>query len=136
MKQQWTLIFALLFALIIAVFSVVNVESVPVDYVFGSAQFPLIMIILGSALAGGFVVGLFGTIRMVSQNRKIRALERELNTLRSAAAAEGAQSEQGDPLEPAAALPDTPAATDAAESPDGTAGERASADPDKGEDTK
>jgi len=82
MKLQWTLIFALLFALIIAVFSVVNVAPVPVDYVFGVAQFPLIMVILGSALAGGFVVGLFGTIRMVGQNRRIRALERELQALK------------------------------------------------------
>ncbi|HZG77635.1 MAG TPA: lipopolysaccharide assembly protein LapA domain-containing protein [Paenibacillus sp.] len=87
MKQQWTLIFGLLFALVIAVFSVVNVESVPVDYVFGSAFFPLIVVILGSALAGGFVVGLFGTIRIVRQNRRIRALERELQTAKDAAAA-------------------------------------------------
>jgi len=85
MKQQWTLICALLFALIIAIFSVINVEPVPVDYVFGTAQFPLIMVILGSALLGGFVVGLIGTIRMVRQNRRIRALERELQAAKEAA---------------------------------------------------
>jgi len=85
MKQQWTLIFGLLFALVIAVFSVVNVESVPVDYGFGSAYFPLIVVILGSALAGGFVVGLFGTIRIMRLNRRVRALERELQAAKSAA---------------------------------------------------
>ena len=85
MKQQWTLIFALLFALVIAVFSVVNVAPVPVGYVFGTAELPLILVILGSALAGGLAVGLFGTIRMVRQNRRIRALERELEALRKEA---------------------------------------------------
>lgn len=85
MKQQWTLIFALVFALIIAVFSVVNVESVPVDYVFGTAQFPLIMVILGSALAGGLTAALFGTIRIVRQSRQIRALQKELQALKAAA---------------------------------------------------
>jgi putative membrane protein len=88
-KQQWTLIFALFFALVIAVFSVINVESVPVDYVFGTTQFPLIMVILGSALAGGFVVGLFGTIRMVRQNRQIRLLQRELQAAKDAAPVAG-----------------------------------------------
>jgi|GEM_PF-2421153 len=80
MKQQWTLIFALVFALIIAIFSVVNVEAVPVDYMFGTAHIPLIMVILGSALAGGFVVGLFGTIRIMKQNRQIRAMQKELQS--------------------------------------------------------
>jgi len=80
MKQQWSLIFALSFALVIAVFSVVNVEPVPVDYVFGVAQFPLILVIIGSALAGGLIVGLFGTIRIVRLNRQIRLLQRERQT--------------------------------------------------------
>lgn len=85
MRLQWILVFALIFALIIAVFSVVNVAPVPVDYVFGTAQFPLIVVILGSALAGGFVSGLVGTIRMVRQNKRIRLLERELKTAKQAA---------------------------------------------------
>jgi putative membrane protein len=88
MKQQWTLVFALLFALVIAIFSVINVEPVPVDYVFGTAQFPLIMVILGSALAGGFVSGLFGTIRMFRQNLRIRSLEKELQAMKDAAVPE------------------------------------------------
>ncbi|WP_309123296.1 lipopolysaccharide assembly protein LapA domain-containing protein [Paenibacillus sp.] len=108
MKQQWTLIFGLLFALVIAVFSVVNVESVPVDYVFGSAFLPLILVILGSALAGGFVVGLFGTIRIVRLSRRIRALEREL------------QLSKDLPAAPAAASPDAPSAEAVASAGDDT----------------
>jgi len=55
MKQQWSLILGFFFALVVAVFSVLNVESVPVDYAFGTASFPLIIVILASALAGGLV---------------------------------------------------------------------------------
>ena len=102
MKQQWTLIFALVFALIIAIFSVMNVEAVPVDYMFGTAHIPLIMVILGSALAGGFVVGLFGTIRIMKQNRQIRSLQKELQSLKSSSVAK-------DPAQP---QPPAPAKTD------------------------
>lgn len=119
MKQQWTLIFALFFALIIAVFSVVNVAPVPVDYVFGVAEFPLIMVILGSALAGGFVVGLFGTIRMMRQNRRIRTLERELQAAKAAPIAE--------------AIPSEPTF---AETIEGVDADPAEPSPDAGEDTK
>ncbi|WP_274364406.1 LapA family protein [Paenibacillus thermotolerans] len=86
MKQQWTLIFSLVFAIVIAIFSVVNVESVPVDFVFGEAQFPLIMVILGSALAGGLAASLFGTFRMVRMSRQIRGLQKELQAAKEEAA--------------------------------------------------
>lgn len=86
MKQQWIFIFALVFALIIAVFSVVNVAPVPVNYVFGVAQFPLIMVILGSALTGGFIAGLLATTQMVRQHRSFRSLQRELTAARDALA--------------------------------------------------
>lgn len=39
MKMQWTFVVGLLFALIIAIFATVNVERVPVDYVFGEAYY-------------------------------------------------------------------------------------------------
>jgi uncharacterized integral membrane protein len=50
MKFQWSLLIGLIFAVIIAVFAVVNVDTVPVNYVFGNAEWPLILVILGSAL--------------------------------------------------------------------------------------
>jgi lipopolysaccharide assembly protein A len=99
MKSQWTFIFALVFALVIAVFSVVNVEQVPVDYVFGTAQFPLIVVILGSALAGGLAVGLFGTFRIMRMRRQIRALTKEKDAALTAQAAQAAQIGQDDHAE-------------------------------------
>ncbi|WP_199615361.1 LapA family protein [Paenibacillus alkalitolerans] len=119
MKMQWTFIFALVFALVIAVFSVTNVEPVPVDYVFGTAQFPLIMVILGSALAGGLAVGLFGTFRTVKMYRQIRALQRELQAAKdeAAKAQQPAALSSGEAAETAAPQPTAP---EGAASPAGT----------------
>jgi lipopolysaccharide assembly protein A len=77
MKGQWTLILAFIFALIIAVFAVINVEPVEVDYLFGTSMWPLILIILGSVLMGGFIVASVGLLRMVALQRKIKQLEKE-----------------------------------------------------------
>ncbi|MBB3111064.1 putative integral membrane protein [Paenibacillus phyllosphaerae] len=79
MRTQWSIILSLLFALVIAIFAVVNVESVPVDYVFGHANFPLILVILGSSLLGGFAVGIFGIVRQYKLTRRIRSLEKQLS---------------------------------------------------------
>lgn len=78
MKAQWNLILGLLFALIVAIFAVVNVDSVRVNYVFGYTELPLILIIFGSALLGGLVVGMFGIFRQYSLQRRIKKLEKEL----------------------------------------------------------
>jgi lipopolysaccharide assembly protein A len=81
MKMQWTLIFALVFALITAVFAVINVGPVQVNYLFGSADIPLILVILGSTLLGGLITGLFGIIRQYRLQRRIKFLEAELASL-------------------------------------------------------
>ncbi|WP_010281995.1 LapA family protein [Bacillus timonensis] len=82
MKFQWNLILGLLFALIVAIFAVVNVDSVRVNFVFGYTEIPLILIILGSALLGGLIVGMFGILRQYKQQRQIKKLEKELEQLR------------------------------------------------------
>lgn len=78
MKVQWTLIFALAFALLTAVFAVINVEPVRVNFLFAETNTPLILVILTSTLLGGLTVGLFGIIRQYRLQRTIRSLERRL----------------------------------------------------------
>jgi lipopolysaccharide assembly protein A len=82
MKGQWTLILAFIFALVIAAFAVINVEPVEVDYLFGTAMWPLILIILGSVLMGGFIVASVGLLRMITLQRQVKKLERENTLLR------------------------------------------------------
>lgn len=79
MKLQWILISALLFALITAVFAVINVEPVQVNFLFAQTSTPLILVILTSTLLGGLIVGLFGMVRQYTLQRKVRQLEKQLH---------------------------------------------------------
>ncbi|WP_082053784.1 LapA family protein [Gordoniibacillus kamchatkensis] len=87
MKIQWTLISALVFALLTAVFAVINVEPVEVNFGFAKTSTPLILVILTSTLLGGLIVGLFGIIRQYRLQRRIRGLEKRLHELENAAPA-------------------------------------------------
>ncbi len=76
--MQWLILLALIFAVIIAVFAVVNVDAVPVDYIFGQAEFPLILVILASALLGFLLSGVVAIARTYSLQRKVKALQKEM----------------------------------------------------------
>lgn len=78
MKFQWSLLFGFLFAVIIALFAVYNVEAVPVNYGFGTAEWPLILVILGSALLGALLSGFVAIYRSFILSRKVKHLEKEL----------------------------------------------------------
>ena len=77
MKFQWTLLLGISFALIVAVFAVINVDPVTVNYLFGQAEWPLILVILGSVLMGGIIIGSVGLFRLYVVQRKVKALEKE-----------------------------------------------------------
>lgn len=79
MKFQWNLIFGLIFAIIIALFAIFNVEAVQVNYVFGKAEWPLVLIILFSALLGAAVSMFVSMFRSVQGNRKIKELMKDNN---------------------------------------------------------
>lgn len=81
MKSQGMLISALVFAFVIALFAVINVESVQVNFLFAKPSIPLILVILASTLFGGLIVGLFGMIRQYKMQRKIKMLETRLTEL-------------------------------------------------------
>ncbi|MDI2588218.1 lipopolysaccharide assembly protein LapA domain-containing protein [Psychrobacillus sp. NEAU-3TGS] len=78
MKFQWSLLFGLIFAVVIALFAVYNVDAVPVNYVFGTADWPLILVILGSALLGALLSGTVAIYRSFMLSRKVKHLEKEL----------------------------------------------------------
>ncbi|MBW4083195.1 lipopolysaccharide assembly LapA domain-containing protein [Paenibacillus sp. S150] len=84
MKLQWSLILGLIFALLTAVFAVINVDPVQVNFYFDVASIPLILIILGCALIGGIIVGSYGIFRQYRLQRQIKSLTAELNKLRDA----------------------------------------------------
>ncbi|MBU8655367.1 MULTISPECIES: lipopolysaccharide assembly LapA domain-containing protein [Bacillus] len=79
-KQQWTIILAFIFVLIVSVFAVINVRPVQVDYLFGSAEWPLILVIIGSVLMGGLIVAFAGIFQIVKLKRELKALKAERAT--------------------------------------------------------
>ncbi|KMY54867.1 hypothetical protein AC623_13750 [Bacillus sp. FJAT-27231] len=89
MKTQSTLLLVILFALIVAVFAIVNVSPVRVNYIFGQAEWPLVLVIIVSVLMGGVItwlVSLFRTIGLKRQNNvlihQIEKLKEELHALK------------------------------------------------------
>lgn len=82
MKSQVYIISALVFALIIAVFAVINVEPVEVNYLFVTTHSPLILVILSSALFGSLMTGGFSIYQFIKLRKKMRALEIENQNLR------------------------------------------------------
>ncbi|MFC5713523.1 lipopolysaccharide assembly LapA domain-containing protein [Thalassorhabdus alkalitolerans] len=75
MKGQYGLIIGLIIALLIAVFAVINVDPVEVNYLFGTADWPLVLIILGSVLMGGLLVGFVGMVkvyRLQQENKQLK----------------------------------------------------------------
>ncbi|ADI25603.1 lipopolysaccharide assembly LapA domain-containing protein [Geobacillus sp. C56-T3] len=77
MKGQINVILALVLALIVALLAVANVEQVTIHYLVGETRLPLIIVILGSAVLGGLVVGMLGWVRLFSLRRQVKLLERE-----------------------------------------------------------
>lgn len=78
MKGQGMLIAAFAFALLIAIFAVINVEAVQVNFLFAKTTTPLILVILASTLLGGLTVGSFGLLRELKLQRKVKQLEKQL----------------------------------------------------------
>ncbi|UOQ47329.1 lipopolysaccharide assembly protein LapA domain-containing protein [Gracilibacillus caseinilyticus] len=81
MKGQTYLILAVLFAVIIAIFAVINVDPVEVNYLFGTGEAPLILIILFSVLMGVVITAASGVVRILRLQRELRAAKLELSAL-------------------------------------------------------
>ncbi len=76
-RLQWFVILGIVFTVIVAVFAVVNVDDVAVNYVFGTAHWPLILVILGSVVMGGVIVGSALAVRIIHLSKELKKLRKE-----------------------------------------------------------
>ncbi|MCD8502916.1 MAG: lipopolysaccharide assembly protein LapA domain-containing protein [Bacillaceae bacterium] len=83
MKGQWSLIIGFIVALIIAIFAVINIDPVTVNYMFGTADWPLVLVILGSVVMGGCIVGSVGLYHIYKLNSEMKRLKQENMTLKA-----------------------------------------------------
>ncbi|SDY47854.1 Uncharacterized integral membrane protein [Evansella caseinilytica] len=75
MKGQWTIIISIVVVLLIAVFAVINVEPVEVNYLFGKSEWPLVLVILSSVLMGGVIVGSAGMYKMYRLQQELKRIK-------------------------------------------------------------
>ncbi|MCR8631075.1 LapA family protein [Paenibacillus radicis (ex Xue et al. 2023)] len=107
MKAQWTFILILVFALITAIFAVFNVAPVRVHLIFTETELPLILIILGSTLLGGLIVGLIGVSRQFKLKKTIKQMEKQLVELKQASSPTATPAIVSEQPSPAPAEPET-----------------------------
>lgn len=77
MKPQTWIIVTLVFALLIAIFAVINVDPVQVDFLFTTTESPLILVILLSALLGALSIASLSYVKYYQMRREIRELKEE-----------------------------------------------------------
>ncbi|SEP92653.1 LapA family protein [Piscibacillus halophilus] len=82
MKQQSWIVLSLVFALLIAVFAVINIETVEVDFLFVKTNAPLILVILLSVLMGALLIVGFSFSKIYQLQKEVRTLKNENNKLK------------------------------------------------------
>lgn len=83
MRGQTYVIFAIIFVIIVAIFAVINVEPVEVNYLFGTGVAPLIFVILFSVLMGGIITAAVGIVKVFRLQRENKALRKENDQLKN-----------------------------------------------------
>ncbi|WP_313468118.1 lipopolysaccharide assembly protein LapA domain-containing protein [Carnobacterium sp.] len=79
MKKQWGTVLAIILVLLIALFAVLNVADVPVNFGFALVTWPLIMVILGSLFIGALITVLIATSTAFRTKKKIKNYESDLS---------------------------------------------------------
>lgn len=82
-NAQGIVLSTLVFAVITAIFAVINVEPVQVNFLFTTTDTPLILVILISALLGGLIVGFVGIFRQFRLQRQVKQLQKQLDAIHS-----------------------------------------------------
>lgn len=85
MKNQWRLIVGLLLVLLVVVFAVLNVGTVKVNFVLFKADWPLILIILGSLFIGALIAVLMNTGTSFQVKKQLKLVQAELETTKQEA---------------------------------------------------
>jgi uncharacterized integral membrane protein len=78
---QLKYILALLFALMVAIFALLNAQPVTVEFIFDEFQISLALVILVSAFAGAVILGFLGVFRQVKESLKSREMNARIKKL-------------------------------------------------------
>lgn len=98
--MQIALVLALIIAIAVAVFAIQNAASVVVSVLFWNIETSLVILVLGSALAGALVSALLAGVRWVRLSKELRACRRRILELE--------MSGTNEPLPPPPSGPERP----------------------------
>ena len=79
MKNQWRLVAGIILIIIIVLFAVFNVDSVPVNFGFVVLDGPLIIVILVSLLMGSLITLLVTTASATKKNKEFKQMRAEVD---------------------------------------------------------
>ena len=79
MKNQWRLVAGIILIIIIVLFAVFNVDSVPVNFGFAVLDGPLIIVILVSLLMGALITLLVATGSATKKNKEFKQMRAEVD---------------------------------------------------------
>ncbi|MCP9328340.1 lipopolysaccharide assembly LapA domain-containing protein [Liquorilactobacillus satsumensis] len=75
MKNQWRMILALVLALIVIIFALLNTQDVAVNFIFGKFSLPLVLLLMISLLVGALVAALFSTVTIMGLKKQLKDKE-------------------------------------------------------------
>ena len=76
--MQKSLIFTLLFSIVIAVFAILNASPIPVNLIFSKLEISAALVILISAAFGALIIYSLDVVSRFKSRKEIKALEKEL----------------------------------------------------------
>ncbi|MGM0445489.1 MAG: LapA family protein [Bacillota bacterium] len=80
--MQGTIIFGLIFAILIAIFAIQNASIVALNILMWEFQISLAVVVLGSIIFGALVIGIFSYFKQFQLKRKNRNLKLEIQALK------------------------------------------------------
>lgn len=76
--MQKNVVVILLFAIVIALFAILNAGAVPINFIFAKANISAALVILISAALGAIIVYSFDAIALFKFKKKVKELEKSL----------------------------------------------------------
>lgn len=83
MKRQGKVIIAILIVILIAIFSVMNTEAIPIHFGFATVSWPLVLVLLVAVFLGAILMFLFATISNYQNKKTIRQQESRIQALKT-----------------------------------------------------
>ena len=81
--NQFNVILALIFSLVIAIFALANNQPIEMNYLYGKAEISAIIVILGAAILGALTIFLLNIFKQIKTGLRLRSLQGQLNELGS-----------------------------------------------------